>query len=176
MKKSLFLILISCMSFCATRTVAQSIDSLQVVVDSLSIKVVKLEHDLAYLKVDTDIRTLDAKIEILTMRTENILTDFQLAILTNNKSEAKVLYRNLYQSYEEPLQGHQSPCVKEWLHLFLHPSLSHILLHYLSPYTQKYRTAYPVPEYGTVCSVPEQSASALHLQCHWHENLPAYRS
>lgn len=81
------------MSFCATRTVAQSIDSLQVVVDSLSIKVVKLEHDLAYLKVDTDIRTLDAKIEILTMRTENILTDFQLAILTNNKSEAKVLYR-----------------------------------------------------------------------------------
>ena len=101
MKKSLFLILFSCMLFCATRTVAQSIDSLQVVVDSLSIKVVKLEHDLAYLKVDTDIRTLDAKIEILTMRTENILTDFQLAILTNNKSEAKVLYRNLYQSYEE---------------------------------------------------------------------------
>lgn len=104
MKKSLFLILISCMSFCATRTVAQSIDSLQVVVDSLSIKVVKLEHDLAYLKVDTDIRTLDAKIEILTMRTENILTDFQLAILTNNKSEAKVLYRNLYQSYEERIE------------------------------------------------------------------------
>lgn len=104
MKKSLFLILISCMSFCATRTVAQSIDSLQVVVDSLSIKVVKLEHDLAYLKVDTDIRTLDAKIEILTMRTENILTDFQLAILTNNKSEAKVLYRNLYQSYEERIK------------------------------------------------------------------------
>lgn len=104
MKKSLFLILISCMSFCATRTVAQSIDSLQVVVDSLSIKVVKLEHDLAYLKVDTDIRTLDAKIEILTMRTENILTDFQLAILTNNKSEAKVLYRNLYQSYEESIE------------------------------------------------------------------------
>ena len=104
MKKSLFLILISCMSFCATRTVAQSIDSLQVVVDSLSIKVVKLEHDLAYLKVDTDIRTLDAKIEILTMRTENILTDFQLAILTNNKSEAKVLYRNLYQSYEESIK------------------------------------------------------------------------
>jgi outer membrane murein-binding lipoprotein Lpp len=92
------------MSFCATRTVAQSIDSLQVVVDSLSIKVVKLEHDLAYLKVDTDIRTLDAKIEILTMRTENILTDFQLAILTNNKSEAKVLYRNLYQSYEERIE------------------------------------------------------------------------
>ena len=104
MKKSFFLILISCMSFCATRTVAQSIDSLQVVVDSLSIKVVKLEHDLAYLKVDTDIRTLDAKIEILTMRTENILTDFQLAILTNNKSEAKVLYRNLYQSYEERIE------------------------------------------------------------------------
>lgn len=104
MKKSLFLILISCMSFCATRTVAQSIDSLQVVVDSLSIKVVRLEHDLAYLKVDTDIRTLDAKIEILTMRTENILTDFQLAILTNNKSEAKVLYRNLYQSYEERIE------------------------------------------------------------------------
>ena len=104
MKKSLFLILISCMSFCATRTVAKSIDSLQVVVDSLSIKVVKLEHDLAYLKVDTDIRTLDAKIEILTMRTENILTDFQLAILTNNKSEAKVLYRNLYQSYEERIE------------------------------------------------------------------------
>lgn len=104
MKKSLFLILISCMSFCATRTVAQSIDSLQVVVDSLSIKVVKLEHDLAYLKVDTDIRTLDAKIEVLTMRTENILTDFQLAILTNNKSEAKVLYRNLYQSYEERIE------------------------------------------------------------------------
>lgn len=104
MKKLLFLILISCMSFCATRTVAQSIDSLQVVVDSLSIKVVKLEHDLAYLKVDTDIRTLDAKIEILTMRTENILTDFQLAILTNNKSEAKVLYRNLYQSYEERIE------------------------------------------------------------------------
>lgn len=104
MKKSLFLILISCMSFCATRTVAQSIDSLQVVVDSLSIKVVKLEHDLAYLKVDTDIRTLDAKIEILTMRTENILTDFQLAILTNNKSEAKVLYKNLYQSYEERIE------------------------------------------------------------------------
>lgn len=104
MKKSLFLILISCMSFCVTRTVAQSIDSLQVVVDSLSIKVVKLEHDLAYLKVDTDIRTLDAKIEILTMRTENILTDFQLAILTNNKSEAKVLYRNLYQSYEERIK------------------------------------------------------------------------
>ena len=104
MKKSLFLILISCMSFCATRTVAQSIDSLQVVVDSLSIKVVKLEHDLAYLKVETDIRTLDAKIEILTMRTENILTDFQLAILTNNKSEAKVLYRNLYQSYEERIE------------------------------------------------------------------------
>ena len=104
MKKSLFLILISCMSFCATRTVAQSIDSLQVVVDSLSIKVVKLEHDLAYLKLDTDIRTLDAKIEILTMRTENILTDFQLAILTNNKSEAKVLYRNLYQSYEERIE------------------------------------------------------------------------
>ncbi len=104
MKKSLFLILFSCMLFCATRTVAQSIDSLQVVVDSLSIKVVKLEHDLAYLKVDTDIRTLDAKIEILTMRTENILTDFQLAILTNNKSEAKVLYRNLYQSYEERIE------------------------------------------------------------------------
>ena len=92
------------MSLCAARTVAQSIDSLQVVVDSLSIKVVKLEHDLAYLKVDTDIRTLDAKIEILTMRTENILTDFQLAILTNNKSEAKVLYRNLYQSYEERIE------------------------------------------------------------------------
>ena len=59
---------------------------------------------MAYLKVDTDIRTLDAKIEILTMRTENILTDFQLAILTNNKSEAKVLYRNLYQSYEERIE------------------------------------------------------------------------
>ena len=104
MKKSLFLILILRMSFCATRTDAQSIDPLHVAVDSLSIQVVKLEHDLAYLKVDTDIRTLDAKIEILTMRTENILTDFQLAILTNNKSEAKVLYRNLYQSYEERIE------------------------------------------------------------------------
>lgn len=104
MKKSLFLILFSCMLFCATRAVAQSIDSLQVVVDNLSIKVVKLEHDLAYLEVDTDIRTLDAKIEVFTMRTENILTDFQLAILTNNKSEAKVLYRNLYQSYEERIK------------------------------------------------------------------------
>lgn len=101
MKKSLFLILISCMSFCATRTVAQSVDSLQVVIDSLSVKVATLEQDLIYLKIDTDIRTLDAKIEILTMRVQNILTDFQLAILTNNKSEATILYRDLYRTYEE---------------------------------------------------------------------------
>ena len=101
MKKSIFLILISCMSFCATRAAAQSVDSLQVVIDSLSDKVAVLEHDLAYLKIDTDIRSLDVKIEILTMQVQNILTGFQLAILTNNKSEAKVLYRDLYRTYKE---------------------------------------------------------------------------
>lgn len=56
MKKSIFLILISCMSFCATRAAAQSVDSLQVVIDSLSVKVAVLGHDLAYLKIDSEIR------------------------------------------------------------------------------------------------------------------------
>lgn len=48
MKKSIFLILISCMSFCATRAAAQSVDSLQVVIDSLSVKVANLEQELAF--------------------------------------------------------------------------------------------------------------------------------
>lgn len=105
MKKFLLsLFLFSCMSLGTARTFAQSTDSLQVVVNSLSVKVAKLEHDLTYLKIDTDIRTLDAKIEILTIRVENILTDFQLAILTNNKSEAKVLYRDLYKTYKESVE------------------------------------------------------------------------
>lgn len=105
MKKFLlFLCIFSCMSLGTARTFAQSADSLQVVIDSLSVKVAKLEHDLTYLRIDTDIKTLDAKIEILTMRVENILTDFQLAILTNNKSEAKVLYRDLYKTYEKSVE------------------------------------------------------------------------
>lgn len=102
MKK--FLLFLFIVSLGATRIFAQSADSLQVVVDSLSVKVAKLEHDLTYLKIDTDIRTLDAKIEILTIRVQNILTDYQLAILTNNKSEAKVLYRDLYKTYEESVE------------------------------------------------------------------------
>ncbi len=105
MKKFLLsLCIFSCTSLSTIRTFAQTADSLQVAVDSLSVKVAKLEHDLTYLKIDTDIRTLDAKIEILSMKIGNILTDFQLAILTNDKREAKVLYRNLYKTYEESVE------------------------------------------------------------------------
>ena len=62
MKKSIFLILISCMSFCATRAAAQSVDSLQVVIDSLSVKVANLEQELAFLKIDAEINDLDTEI------------------------------------------------------------------------------------------------------------------
>ena len=71
------------------------------VVDSLSGKVTKLEHDLAYLKIRTDISTLDAKIEILSLNVKDILTTLQLAILSNRTEDIKDVLRGLHKTYEE---------------------------------------------------------------------------
>lgn len=102
MKKFILsLVLFSCTSLGAARTFAQSADSLQMVVDSLSGKITKLEHDLAYLKIRTDISTLDAKIEILSLNVKDILTTLQLAILSNRTEDIKDVLRGLHKTYEE---------------------------------------------------------------------------
>lgn len=102
MKK--FLLFLFIVSLGATRIFAQSADSLQVVVDSLSVKVAKLEHDLTYLKIDTDIRALDAKIEILSIQVRGMATDFQIGILSNNKKDAKDLLQKSYETYGESVE------------------------------------------------------------------------
>ena len=88
----------------AARTFAQSADSLQVVVDSLSVKVTKLEHDLAYLKINTDISTLNTKIEILSLNVKDVFSDFQIAVLSNNKKGVKAQLRVLHEAYKERLE------------------------------------------------------------------------
>ncbi|WP_300750883.1 hypothetical protein [uncultured Alistipes sp.] len=80
------------------RTLAQPTDSLQVVVDSLSVKVVKLERDLEYLKINTDISTLNTEIEILSMKVNSSFTDIQIGILYNDKKDTKDLLRVLRES------------------------------------------------------------------------------
>ncbi len=104
MKKLLFLILISYMSFCATRTVAQSVDSLQVVIDSLSVKVAVLGHDLAYLKIDSEINALDENIQILSIQVGDMATDFRLAILSKHLKDSKTQLQKLYEVYEESIR------------------------------------------------------------------------
>ena len=105
MKKFLLsLFLFSCMLLGAARTFAQSADSLQVVVDSLSVKVTKLEHDLAYLKINTDISTLNTKIEILSLNVKDVFSDFQIAVLSNNKKGVKAQLRVLHEAYKERLE------------------------------------------------------------------------
>ncbi len=101
MKKSLFFIFISCMSFSATRTVAQSVDSLQVVIDSMSVKVAELEHDLAYLKIDSEINTLEGYIQIFSIEIGDMATDFQLAVLSKHLKDSKIQLQELYEVYEE---------------------------------------------------------------------------
>lgn len=83
------------------RTLAQSTDSLQVVVDSLSVKVVKLERDIEYLKINTDISTLNTEIEILSMKVNSSFTDLQIGILYNDKKDTKNLLRESYKHYKE---------------------------------------------------------------------------
>lgn len=101
MKKSIFLIFISCMSFCATRAAAQSVDSLQVVIDSLSVKVAVLEHDLAYLKIDTEINRLDESIDILSIKIGDLATDFRISSLARHLEDSKDLLQDLYEALEK---------------------------------------------------------------------------
>ncbi len=94
MKKSIFLILISCMSFCATRAAAQSVDSLQVVIDSLSVKVANLEQELAFLKIDAEINDLDTEISIRSIEVSNILTNLYIGG-SSAISQMRELYKAL---------------------------------------------------------------------------------
>lgn len=105
MKKFLLsLFLFSCMPLGSAKIFAQSTDSLQVVVDSLSVKVAKLEHDMAYLKIQTDINTLDAEVEILTIQVGNILTDYQIAILSGHKKEMREILHKNHETYKENVE------------------------------------------------------------------------
>lgn len=105
MKKILLsLFLFSCMPLGAARTFAQSADSLRVVVDSLSLRVAKLEHDLTLLKVNTDITTLDAAINRLSIEFRGIGTDLQIITIANkigtlSKSNKKDTIAILKESY-----------------------------------------------------------------------------
>lgn len=104
MKKFLLsLCIFFCMSLSTARTFAQSADSLQVVIDTLSVKIAKLEHDLTYLKIDTNIRTLGAEIEILSIQVGNMWTDFQIGILSNNR-DVKDLLQESYKTYGESVE------------------------------------------------------------------------
>lgn len=98
MKKSIFLILISCMSFCATRTAAQSVDALQVVIDSLSVKVVNLEQELAFLKINTEINDLDTEIRIRSIEVSNMLTNLHIggsSVISEMREFYKAFERNI---------------------------------------------------------------------------------
>ena len=99
MKKFLF-VFISCITLGTAKTYAQSVDSLQVVVDSLSAKVIKLEHDLIYLKIKTDINTLNTKIEILSIKVDDLLTSFQMAIRSNRKENMRDVLQESHRLYK----------------------------------------------------------------------------
>ncbi|MDE7069970.1 MAG: hypothetical protein K2O63_05590 [Alistipes sp.] len=104
MKKFLlFFLLFSCMLLSTTKTFAQSADSLKVIVDSLSVKVATLEHDLAYLEIKININSLGADMEILSINVHRISTDFRVATLSKNKKEI-VLLRKYHKSCEETLK------------------------------------------------------------------------
>lgn len=111
MKKILLsLFLFSCMPLGAARTFAQSADSLRVVVDSLSLRVAKLEHDLTLLKVNTDITTLDAAINRLSIEFRGIGTDLQIITIANkigtlSKSNKKDYDSVLKKSYKVHKEG-----------------------------------------------------------------------
>lgn len=105
MKKFFSYILLIYMSLSVSKTFAQSTDSLRVVVDRLSVQVTKLEHDLNYLKINTDINKLDANIELFSIKVERILTDYQIAVLSNNKEESRRQLQELHKAYEESMKS-----------------------------------------------------------------------
>ena len=90
------------------------------------------------------------------------------------QADRLVFFSLFFQLYLIHLQEHLSPFWIKWLLLFSHPFHSDTLLHSPHLYIQKYQRAYLYPGYGTACTAPVQSVSALHLPDHSHDNPAAF--
>lgn len=94
------------------RSYAQSVDSLQVVVDSLSVRVAKLEHDLTYRKMYAEMESLYFQLEILTLNVGNIMSDLQIANLTKNLKNMKIQLQEIFEGYKKRLEIYKDMIVK----------------------------------------------------------------
>lgn len=56
------------------------------------------------MKINTDISTLNTKIEILSLNVKDVFSDFQIAVLSNNKKGVKAQLRVLHEAYKERLE------------------------------------------------------------------------
>ena len=55
---------------------------------------------MIYLKIKTDINTLNTKIEILSIKVDDLLTSFQMAIRSNRKEDMRDVLQESHRLYK----------------------------------------------------------------------------